>query len=152
MAAPFQRKCGKGQLNNKNKDGHVFSEQATISPVLDPEGVIVNFIAVKKDITQQIGSNEENAKLQEQLQQAQKVEAMGCLAGGVAHDFNNLLSIILGYSENIYDQLQPGDPLREDAKEVIDAGRRSAALTRQLLAFSRRQPLQPIVANLNDII
>ena len=141
-----------GQLNNKNKDGHVFSEQATISPVLDPEGVIVNFIAVKKDITQQIRSNEENAKLQEQLQQAQKVEAIGRLAGGVAHDFNNLLSIILGYSENIYDQLQPGDPLREDAKEVIDAGRRSAALTRQLLAFSRRQPLQPIVANLNDII
>ncbi len=141
-----------GQIINRNKSGTLFTEQATISPVLDQDGKIENFIAVKKDMTQQIRSDEEKNQLQEQLQQAQKVEAIGSLAGGVAHDFNNLLSIILGYSESVLDELHPGDPLREDMKEIIEAGRRSATLTRQLLAFSRRQTLQPMVLNLNDII
>ena len=96
--------------------------------------------------------SEENAALQEQLQQTQKVEAIGRLAGGVAHDFNNMLSIILGYGENLLNQLHHGDPLREDVEEIVDAGKRSAMLTHQLLAFSRKQTLQPEVLDLNDVV
>ncbi|MBW1733567.1 MAG: response regulator [Deltaproteobacteria bacterium] len=94
----------------------------------------------------------EKEKTQEQLMQAQKMEAIGVLAGGVAHDFNNMLTIILGYGENLVHQLHPGDPLREEAKAIVEAGKRSAALTRQLLAFSRKQTLQPEVLDLDAVI
>ncbi len=120
--------------------------------MFDTAGKIINYVAVKRDITRQIRIRKEKKQLQEQLQQAQKVEAIGRLAGGVAHDFNNMLSIILGYGESLLDQLHTGDPMREDVKEIMEAGRRSAALTRQLLAFSRKQTLQPTVLDLNDII
>ena len=84
--------------------------------------------------------------------QAQRLESVGRLAGGVAHDFNNMLSVILGYGENLLHQLHPGDPLREDVKEIVEAGKRSAALIRQLLAFSRKQTLQPEVLDLNKLL
>lgn len=107
---------------------------------------------VLRDITDYIDAVDEKKKYQTQLLQAQKMESIGNLAGGVAHDFNNMLSIILGYSENLLEQLHSADPLRDGVKEIITAGERSAALTRQLLAFSRRQTLQPVVLNLNKII
>ncbi len=91
-------------------------------------------------------------QIEEQLRQAQKMEAVGMLAGGVAHDFNNLLTIITGYSHLILNNLTPGDPNHYAAAQIMKAGERAASLTKQLLAFSRRQVLQPRVLDLNDLV
>ena len=89
---------------------------------------------------------------EEQLRQAQKMEAVGRLAGGVAHDFNNVLSIILGYSEFLIGELKPLDPLREDVKEIHQAATRAAGLTKQLLMFSRQQVIEPRVVDLREVL
>ncbi len=141
-----------GRLTNKRKDGALYTEEATISPVRDGSGRIVNYVAVKRDVTEQLREAEERSRLEEQLRQSQKVESIGRLAGGVAHDFNNMLSVILGYGEILLESLQPEDPMRESAQQIVEAGRRSAALTHQLLAFSRKQTLRPEVLRLNDVI
>ena len=91
-------------------------------------------------------------KLEDQLWHAQKMEAVGQLAGGVAHDFNNLLTAILGYANLLLDELPPQDSLRNDLEEIRSAGERAASLTRQLLAFSRRQMLQPQVVDINTLV
>ena len=94
----------------------------------------------------------ERARLSEQLQQAQKIESLGRLAGGVAHDFNNLLTVITGHADLLLERLAPDAPLRENVKNMIAATKRASDLTRQLLAFSRRQVLQPRVMDLNESI
>ncbi|MHB8834433.1 MAG: ATP-binding protein [Candidatus Methylomirabilia bacterium] len=121
-------------------------------PLLDAKGQPEYLLGISEDITEQLRFTEEKARMEDQLRQAQKVEAIGRLAGGVAHDFNNLTAIVLGYGEMLQGHLQPGDPARKWAEQIVEAGQRSAKLTRQLLAFSRRQLLQPVVLNLNDLL
>jgi two-component system cell cycle sensor histidine kinase/response regulator CckA len=104
-----------------------------------------------RDITERKRTETEHKKLEQQLQVAQKMEAIGLLAGGVAHDFNNLLSVILSYTEFAMQALREGDPLKDDLLEVKKAGVRAAVLTRQLLAFGRKQLLQPVPLNLNQV-
>ncbi len=121
-------------------------------PLRDAEGAVIGVLGTYMDITERKRAEKEREKLQAQLLQAQKMESVGRLAGGVAHDFNNMLSIILGYGEMLLDQLHPDDPLSEDAREIMEAANRSSDLTRQLLAFARKQTLQPEVLLLNDIV
>lgn len=104
------------------------------------------------DISESKRIEKEQERLREQLAQAQKMESVGQLAGGVAHDYNNMLSVITGYSELVMDKLPPEDPLRKDMKEIIEAARRSANITRQLLAFARKQTIHPVVLDLNETI
>jgi PAS domain S-box-containing protein len=118
---------------------------ATKAPWRDPDGNIVGLLGVLRDIT-------EYAQMEERLRQSQKMEAIGTLAGGVAHDFNNLLMVINGYSSVLSDALTNDPKLRHCAEQIHQAGDRASSLTRQLLAFSRKQTIQPTVLNLNDII
>jgi PAS domain S-box-containing protein len=113
------------------------------SPLRDERGQIYGISGVATDIT-------EHKRLEAQFRQAQKMEAVGRLAGGMAHDFNNLLTVINGYSALLIDQLSPEDPRHEMVKETLRAGERAAELTKQLLAFSRKQVLIPQPLNFND--
>ncbi|HEX5044785.1 MAG TPA: response regulator [Candidatus Polarisedimenticolaceae bacterium] len=108
--------------------------------------------AAARDISLRKGSAEALRRSEEQLRQAQKMEAIGQLAGGVAHDFNNLLTAILGYAELMTMRLKPGDPLLRDVAEIRKAAERASALTRQLLVFSRKQMLSPRVLDLNAVV
>ena len=141
-----------GQIVNRRKDGSLCTEMATISPVRDADGRIVNYVAVKRDITAEIQNQKEKDDLQLQLVQAQKMESIGRLAGGVAHDFNNMLQAILGYTEMALEQVKPGEPLHTDLKEIQKASQRSAALTRQLQAFARKQIALPRILDLNEAV
>jgi PAS domain S-box-containing protein len=110
--------------------------------VISKDGVVVRYEGMSEDVTQR-------RLLEDQLRQAQKMEAVGLLAGGVAHDFNNVLGVITGYGDLLQVDLPAGDPSHHYAAEISKAGRRAAALTRQLLAFSRKQIIQPVVLDLN---
>ena len=134
-----------GHLINRKKDGTIYEEETTISPVRNAAGKVINYVAVKHDITHE-------ATLEAQLRQSQKMEAIGRLAGGVAHDFNNRLTVITGYCALISQRAAADSGLRHYVEEVQQAAERSAGLTRQLLAFSRRQVLQPRVLNLNEVL
>jgi len=120
--------------------------------VLDKEGRVKELIGVGRNITPRKKAEEERARLQEQLNQSQKMESVGRLAGGVAHDFNNMLGVILGYTEMALLDMDPSHPLHGSLTEIHKAARRSADLTRQLLAFARKQNITPRNLDLNTIV
>jgi two-component system, cell cycle sensor histidine kinase and response regulator CckA len=135
----------RAEITNRRKDGTPFTWEEAITPIRDKRGRLTHFIAVGEDVSVQ-------RQLQAQLLQAQKMEAIGRLAGGVAHDFNNLLTVMTGYSEQLIDRLEARDPLRRKAEAIRSSTQRAAALTQQLLAFSRRQMQQPRVVDLNEVV
>jgi two-component system cell cycle sensor histidine kinase/response regulator CckA len=135
----------RGEFHNRKKNGELFWEYATIAPIRNADKVISHYVAVKEDIT-------ERKKLEEQLRQVQKMEAVGQLAGGVAHDFNNMLGVIIGHSELALAQMDAAQPFFSHLVEIRKAAERSADLTRQLLAFARKQTVAPKVLDLNETI
>jgi PAS domain S-box-containing protein len=145
-------KTWRGRLVNRKKSGITYHEDATISPVRDDSGAIMNFVAVKRDVSDLLKLQEEQEKLRSQLLQSQKMEAVGRLAGGVAHDFNNMLGVILGYSELLLDLPEISPAIRSDVQEILNAAERSRNLTRQLLGFARKQLVDPKVLDLNETI
>ncbi len=136
----------------RRADGEFRWVSATKVPIRDKEGEVSGIVGISRDITEQKRAEEDKEKLQAQLLQSQKMEAIGRLAGGVAHDFNNLLTAILGYGELLLHGLDDHDPLHQDVEQIMKAGQRAASLTRQLLAFSRLQALQPQVLDLNATV
>jgi len=118
----------------------------------DPDGAPERMIGINADITDTVNAEEEKDRLEGQLQQAQKMESIGRLAGGIAHDFNNLMTVILGRSELALMKTAPTDPLRGSLTEINNAAQRSADLTRQLLAFARKQTIEPRVLDLNEAV
>ncbi len=134
------------------KDGSPVWVNLTASMLRSPQGDPLYYISAVEDITDRKRSEEERLRLEQQLIQAQKMESIGRLAGGVAHDFNNHLTVINGYCDLLDGELPPGDPVRESISQIRQAGERAVSLTRQLLAFSRRQVIAPKPLNLNDIV
>ncbi len=128
------------------------SYMVTATPVVGKDGRVDKIIHTATDITAKKKSEKEKERLKEQLEQAQKMEAIGRLAGGVAHDFNNILSVILGYAEVVMDQLGAEHQARPDLEEIRVAAGRAADITKQLLAFSRKQVLELRVFNPNQAI
>ena len=144
FARPQSRPMGLGMdLEARRKDGTEFPVEVGLSTIETENGPVV--IAFASDISRR-------KSLEEQLLQAQKMEALGRLAGGIAHDFNNMLTVISGYNRMILDELPPNDPMREYADEIGRATDRSSSLISQLLAFSRRQLIQPRVINLDSVV
>jgi PAS domain S-box-containing protein len=135
-----------GRIINKRKDGVLYTDEVIISPVRSESGTIVNYVGLQRDVTRE-------QQLEEQYRQAQKMEAVGLLAGGIAHDFNNLLTVINGFAEMIQFEI-PAESLhlQKLAGRVRYSGTRAAAMVRQLLAFSRREFVEPQVLNLNNTV
>jgi signal transduction histidine kinase/CheY-like chemotaxis protein len=128
-----------------SKDGKIRNYRMVSSPVRNAQGELIAAIEMVEDIT-------EHLRLAAQFQHAQKMESVGRLAGGVAHDFNNMLSVILGYAELALSKITPDDPLHADLMEISNAAKRSTEITRQLLAFARKQTINPRVLDLNETV
>ncbi|HMV99167.1 MAG TPA: response regulator [Acidobacteriota bacterium] len=133
------------EILNYRKDGTPFWNALSLNPVHDEHGRLVNFVGVQNDIT-------ERKRLEDQLRQSQKMEAIGQLAGGIAHDFNNLLTIITGYSALLLKLPDTDHTVRKSLNAINEAGKRAATLTRQLLGFGRKTILQPKILDLNSVV
>jgi two-component system, cell cycle sensor histidine kinase and response regulator CckA len=147
-AAEEAKRSGRGkrvEYRMRHKDGRWISLESTASAIQDSKGQVQKLVIVNRDVS-------ERKQLEEQLQTAQKVEAIGRLSGGIAHDFNNILGVIIGYTEALQGRIPPENEFREAIDEIQLAGKRAASLTQQLLAFSRKQVLEPKVLDLNAVV
>src|SRR4030042_2280341 len=133
------------ECRSKKKDGSKIDLEFSISPIKDREGNPIGFRGIIRDVT-------ERKRLETQLILSQRLDAVGRFAGGVAHDFNNLMTIVIGNADLMLMGLAKNDPLRKDVKEIRKAGDRAASLTRQILAFSRKQVLSPRGLDLNTVL
>jgi signal transduction histidine kinase len=133
------------ELRRRRQNGSLIDISLSAAPLRDGQGQIIGVIGIMEDIT-------EAKRLRQQLLQSHRMETVGRLAGGVAHDFNNLLAVISGYSESLLRRIADGDPLRPPVEEIQKAADRGAALTRQLLAFSRRQVVQAQPLDLAHVV
>jgi two-component system, cell cycle sensor histidine kinase and response regulator CckA len=131
-----------GRFTNRKKDGSHYQAEGSISPIYDVSGNLTGFVSATRDVTGRL-------RMEEQLRQAQKMEGIGRLAGGVAHDFNNLLTVIAGYSGLLEEKLTGEGPLLDYAKQITRASGQAASLTKQLLTFSRKQIIKPKPLDLN---
>ncbi|MCK9174854.1 MAG: PAS domain S-box protein [Desulforhopalus sp.] len=129
-----------GQMCNTKKNGATYTEEATISPVFSSKGKIINYVAVKRDITERI-------KLEIKIRQSQRMEAIGTLAGGIAHDFNNILTAILGFSELALNGVEQKSPIANYLQEILNAGNRAKELVKQILTFARvsKSEVKPVL-------
>lgn len=133
------------QINGCHKEGEPYNAEVITSPVKDAAGQVINYVSVMRDVTTE-------TTLEKQLRQSQKMEAVGQLAGGVAHDFNNLLMVIMNSAYFVKDVLDENAEEQADVDNIVDAANKAATLTRQLLTFSKRQPMKTEVADLRTIV
>jgi two-component system sensor histidine kinase EvgS len=136
----------------RKKDGTLLDIRLSLSSIHDFQGRVMGVMGAVEDITREKQEEAAREKLQSQLLQAQKMESVGRLAGGVAHDFNNMLNVIIGYAELGQLKTEPDSSLHADLQEIQNAARRSSDITRQLLAFARKQTIQPKALDLNAVI
>jgi PAS domain S-box-containing protein len=134
-----------GHFVNRTKDGGVYDTEVTIAPIHDETGKLTGFVSAGHDVTERL-------RLESELRRAQKMESVGRLAGGIAHDFNNLLTVITGYGGLLEQELAPDDPFRAYVRQICNASERATSLTRQLLAFSRKQIFRPVPLDLNRLV
>ncbi|MCX8118017.1 MAG: PAS domain S-box protein, partial [Desulfobacterota bacterium] len=154
LAYPVIKEKGsfRGEWTFVRKDGAEIEAEVVLSTLRSPEGSIAGYVSISRDMTERKRAEQERAILQEQLRQSQKMEAIGRLAGGIAHDFNNILTVIKGSCQLSLLGLHEKDPLYVHLKEIEQSADRAADLIRQLLAFSRKQVLEPRVLDLNGIV
>ena len=147
------RQTGQGrtlEYRFRHKNGTWRLLESTANLIRSRKGEPDKFVIVNRDITER--REAEKALQESELRQTQRMEAVGRLSGGIAHDFNNLLGVMIGYTDILEMRLREGDPARKTVEEIRKTGQRAAALTRQLLAFSRRQVLEPKVLDLNAVV
>jgi PAS domain S-box-containing protein len=140
------------ELLRRKKDGSPIDISMSAAPLYDSSGAVKGIMAIATDITQQKKMEAEHGALENQLRQAQKMEAIGQLGGGIAHDFNNILSAIVGYSHLSLMKMSPDDPNRYNIEQILASSERATTLTQRLLAFSRKQTMNLARVDLNDII
>ena len=140
------------ELIRSKKDGTLFSISLSVAPIRNDQGQIIGILSAAEDLSERKQIEADREKLQSQLLQAQKMESVGRLAGGVAHDYNNMLSVIMGYAQFGMEKTDPEDELHADLQEILTAARRSTDITRQLLAFARKQTIDPEVLDLNATV